>query len=107
MKNLFMLTGFAVVFLTACTLVVTIESIPSTITFTPTVMYTFQPSITPTLTPTKTPARTPTAIVMTPSSGKITFVSSHKGKYAVYAIKTDGTELTKLTDEMTVVMDPQ
>lgn len=42
-----------------------------------------------------------------PMVGKIAFVSSYEGKYADSTIKTDGTELTKLTDDMTVVFSPR
>jgi Tol biopolymer transport system component len=107
MKNLFTFICLVMIFLFACTPATTTKSILPTIKFTPTAKYTLQPSITPSATPTKTPTQAPTATtVNTPMVGKITFVSSYEGKYAVYTIKTDGTELTKLTDDMTVVFSP-
>ena len=39
--------------------------------------------------------------------GEIVFVSPHEGKWAIYTIKIDGTELKKITDDMTVIFSPR
>ena len=106
MKNLFISTCFVIVFLIACTPLAATKSTSSKITLTPPIIYTLQPTVAPIFTPGKTLNHATTATVVPPSLGQIAFVSSHKGKYAVYTINADGTALTKLTDDMTVVMNP-
>jgi Tol biopolymer transport system component len=107
MKNLLPFTLLIVIVLSACSSVSPTKSITPAATFTPTFKYTLTPSDTPVPTSTKMPTPTGTNTPKPPVAEKIAFVSSHERKFAIYIIKTDGSELTKLTDDMTVLLSPR
>jgi TolB protein len=108
MKNLLLLALLTMIFLSACSSTISAQSIAPTTTFIPTAKYTLRPSDAAPSTSARTPTQvsTVTDTPGPPIAGQIAFVSPHEDKYSIYTIKTDGTELTKLTDDMAIVFSP-
>jgi len=97
MKNVLCVIALMMFMLAACTPASSVLTAKPLVTIAP------PPMPTITSTPTQTPTVTPTPL---PFKGKIAFVSSRSGKYDVYVINTDGSDVKDLTGELSQGMYP-